>query len=200
MRFPRRSIGFATVLFLISMAVASASASTLAESTADLGATTIDTYAGQSFTTVGTGSYDDITFNFFNGSADYAIGTGYLLSQAYNGIPGGLSSSTLGFLGSATASGGVYDFNSALTLVAGQQYFFYEDTIIPTGSVTGDGVYAGGAGYSDFSSTNDFAGFGQSYDFLVTGQAAATPEPSTFALLGTGLLGFFGATRRRFVP
>jgi hypothetical protein len=61
-----------------------------------------------------------------------------------------------------------------------------------------DGLHGGSATYVGFNlfsvGVHDFGIF----SMIVTDNAAATPEPSTFALLGTGILGLAGAARRKF--
>jgi hypothetical protein len=173
-----------------------AHASTLASNSAGT-LTNNEGYFGQSFTVGGTGTFDDIVFNFDTSTlAPYAIGTGYLFSVAYTGLPTALSSSDPGYLGSASASGGTYSFASSLDLTAGTEYYFYENADIPAGAISGGNTITGGENYYASVATGDFAAEGDSANFLVTG-SAATPEPSTFALLGTGLFGLAGLLRRR---
>jgi len=175
-----------------------AHAATLASDTAGPNVTGVSAYSGQSFTVAGTGTYDDITFNFYTSAlAPYATGTGFLFSSAYSGTPNALSSSDPGYLGSASSSGGAYSFASSLDLTAGTQYFFYENGLIAAGAISGGAPLAGQGDAFALSATGDFLNTSQGgTNFLVTG-SAATPEPSTFALLGTGLLGFAGVLRRR---
>jgi hypothetical protein len=200
MRASFRLFVLALIVHLFALPSRLAFATTIAEVNTGTSTNAGAEFAGQSFTVVGAGSYDDITFNFFTfgqSPAPYAIGTGYLFSQAYTGTPAGLSSSDAGFLGSAAASGGMYDFNSSVVLQAGQQYFFYEDTLIPADTISGNVVYSGGSFYFTSSSSSDYNAT-TSANFLVTGQAfAATPEPSAFALLSTGILGLASVSRRR---
>jgi hypothetical protein len=163
-------------------------------------------FVGQSFTVVGSGSYTDITFDYYTPTAaPYALGTGFLFSSAYLGAPADLSPALPGYLGSGAAVGNVYNFGSSVTLTAGDQYFFYESARLPLNSITFGTVYSGGMSYSVYfdptstfgSSPYDYEGY--SADFLVTGSPVSlTPEPSSLMLLGTGVLGFAGVLRRRF--
>ncbi len=50
------------------------------------------------------------------------------------------------------------------------------------------------------SSTGDFAIVDGAYQVTYTGYLTPTPEPSTLALIGTGVLGLFGAARRKLRP
>jgi hypothetical protein len=192
----------ASLLSLASLAfiITPASAATLAEFTG--GAFTVNTPGapGQSFTVTGSGSFTNIRFNFFANfpaTTQFAIGTGFLLSSSYAGTPAALSSGTAGYLGQATASGGFYNFGSGVTLVAGNQYFFYA-----TGSVSGSDI-TGGTGYvgGNFFLTNggpNFSSVGADANFRVTGDAVGAPDGGSTALLfALGVAGLWFGRRAR---
>lgn len=125
----------------------------------------------------------------------------------YSSVNGQVGTSLLD-LGSKTLTvspltGGVNTFSATgtLDLLQGQQYW-----LVATQISGGDFIWGGtpgtepteyssdaGAQFSPVSPTN--------LEFAITGTpytpAAATPEPSSFALLGSGLLGFAGLLQRR---
>ena len=145
-------------------------------------------YFGQSFTTAAGPLETNITFNFFSNSpatTPFAIGTGFLLRQAYTGTPAGLSTSTAGYLGMATASGGLYSFGSAVTLTGGTQYFFYENAVIAPGAITGGNIIVGANDYFTNSSTTSFTAVTGSTNFAVNG--TTVPEPASALMFGLGL-------------
>jgi hypothetical protein len=159
-----------------------ARATTLAQYTA--GTSSDSGWFGLAFTTPSGGPWDEITFNFFatNGTTPVAAGTAYILSSAYTGDPGALSSAS--YLAASTGvSGNVYDFAAGFTLQPGTTYYIYEDTSITIGlNFSGGGSYYGGAG-----SAFPFDLEGGNPDFQVSGDPAPVPEPSAFFLAGFGV-------------
>lgn len=204
----RRTPGLLTALTLTAftgLALATqpaARADTVAQSTDGLLTGNAASYWGQSFTVTTSGPEINITFSMEQTSGStanpYALGDGFLLSSEYLGTPSGLSSSTAGFLGEATASGNQYSFAPGVTLQAGTQYFFYEDALIPTETITGEGSYSGGQYYYSPDPSTGFSTLGNggtSLNFLVTGTPAAvtaTPEPASYAAFAMGGLGLLG--------
>jgi hypothetical protein len=152
-------------------------------------------YEGEEFTTPAGGPWDSITFNFFSAGSPSASGNLFLLSLAYLGTPAALSSSTPGFIASASASGGLWTFASNITLQANTQYWVYGDA-----PLTGDGDSGSSAGqqtYYSFTNTGNFTTAAAGEDnFNLSG--TAVPEPGTLCTLGAGiaLLGAFRLRRR----
>jgi hypothetical protein len=156
-------------------------------------------YFGESLATPDGGPWSGLTFNFYSNTpptTPLAVGTAFLLSLEYLGTPAGLSSSTPGLLGQSTGiSSGAYVFDPSLTLQPNTTYYIYENALaINTGSAT-----AGASGshiyFALSDTTNFFSGDIGRANFQLSGEAA--PEPSTFALLATGLGGMGFALRRR---
>jgi hypothetical protein len=162
----------------------------------------ISLYIGQSFSVLGSGSYTNIVFNFFTPAGDsYALGTGYLFSNAYAGTPTGLSSA-VGYLGSAISSNNTYSFAPSVTLTAGNTYYFYEDSLVPQGSIAG-GPASSDLYYAAYGPKELFGpGVSGTSNYLVTGSLlteseSPVPEPSSLALLSSGTLAVLVGLRKR---
>ena len=101
---------------------------------------------GQSLTVPGSTSFNNLRFNWY-GLADarpVAVGTLYLLTQEYLGLPGGLSQATPGFVASASASGSQYLFSPSIAVTGGRQYWFYCNQTVVSFIVSLVSLYPGG--------------------------------------------------------
>ena len=192
----------AALTLALGSATLNAHASTLDSHTGGTSATGTNDFIGESFLVSGTGLYNNIIFSFLTPTnTPYASGTGYLFSSAYTGTASGLSTATTNLLGAASSGAGAYSFASNLALTAGDTYYFYEDFQFPAGQVYG----SSGAGSDNFfvtdSSAGTFIDTGNILDFTVQGTpttTSVTPEPSSFVLLGTGVLSIVGVLKRRY--
>jgi hypothetical protein len=162
-----------------------------------------------------TGSYTDVTISAFLSSlANGGGGTGtvYLTNQI------GPGTTVANQIAVTTVSGVAHSPATATSLFSGLDLGPGTYYLITASNLGGGGLgwndYAGNAAIPGISGTNNFdelaeeeaayppassfftAGLNQ-FDFEVTGDPVATPEPSTLVLLGTGLLGIARMTRRK---
>ncbi len=151
---------------------------------------------GESVTTPGGGPWNSISFNFYSNSpatTPAAEGTAFLLSMAYAGSPVALSNATPGFITSSTSNaGGIYTFDSAVTLQPDTEYWIFSNTAFAvTGSIT-----AGTSAQSQYTG-DPFVNFpSQNTNFTLSGAVVAAPEPSTWTLAGAALCGLAFCARR----
>jgi hypothetical protein len=163
-----------------------------------------------------TGSYKDVTISAFLSSLGGSNGTGtvYLTDQI------GPGTTVANQIAETTVSGLASEPATATTLFTGLDLGPGTYYLITANNLGGGGLgwndYNGAAAIPGISGTNNFDEFGEGeaayppaslfstvgtneFDFAVTGDPAATPEPSSLILLGTGLVGIVGMTRRKFL-
>ena len=146
------------------------------------------------------GPWNNISFNFYStaGNNPFAIGTLYLLTQAYAGTPSSLSSATAGFVASTSSIvGGTWDFDDAVTVAASTDYYFYmadaAGASLLFGAQNGSVAYqANNTGASYIS----FPGLSLNYSLQGTVADGTVPEPGSLALAGLALAGAAAARRR----
>ena len=154
-------------------------------------------YYGQSFTTAAGYGWDHIIFSFLNDTpAEFAIGTGYLFTQEYLGLPGGLPGGS-GLLGAAVSSGGQYAFHPLVTLAGSAMYYFYTDSGAGGGSFSGGAVAPGGSLYFATSGIGNFTLNEVSTNYRVSADVAPVPEPGTMAMFALGAGSLLALIRHR---
>jgi hypothetical protein len=139
-------------------------------------------YWGETVTTVAGGPWNGLALNFYAPSGGpEAVGDVFLLSQEYLGTPANLSSSTPGFIGEGTATGGFYDFANAVTVLGGTEYWVYTDAaLVLTGNAAGNEYYFTGAANGNFGGVP-----GADINYTLTGNKV--PEPGAISLMLTGI-------------
>ena len=156
-------------------------------------------YFGQSFTTPGSGPWNNITVNFATtAGTPVALGTLYLFTAAYSGTPAALSGAGA-FATSVSIVSNQWTFASGVSLASSTLYFFYSDALFGANAIGGSASnpYAGGFAFFAGSSASPFGPFAaQDARFNVSGTSSAVPEPATYATLAAGML-LVGYLRKR---
>lgn len=147
-------------------------------------------YQGQSFSTPTGGPWDNLTFSWIqsDGVTPLATGNLFILTQEYLGSPSGLSALTPGFVAeSLGVAADAYFFNSSVTLDPSTQYWVYmgDDASQPLGGFTSDENTLPEPAYEQFGSplSNYFQNSAE-FNFILSGNIAAVPEPASMALWG----------------
>jgi hypothetical protein len=178
--------------------VAGSSLAQAAELTSDAtaSATANPGYYGQAVTTpAGASGYDDITFSWLNSGTPEAAGDLYILTSAYTGAPSGLSSAPY-LAESISASDGVWTFSPSVVLSANTTYYFYSDSSALT--ITYDASGGASGGYFAVPGDGTFVlQSGLSQDFILSGQSAPVPEPSSVVMLAGAVTALAAARRRK---
>ena len=169
---------------------------------------------GRAVTTPAGGPWNGVVFAFLGPSVDLGggvyfqpvvapVGTLYLLSQEFGGLPTELSPSTPGFLGSSSSlTGDGWVFEESLTILPSTTYYFYNDSIMRGPGIDlfgAQGGYWTAFGGQTCDDTLDCV-FAPTFasNFRLS---AAIPEPWTASLMlpGMAILGVLGRRSRRLV-
>jgi PEP-CTERM motif len=149
------------------------------------------------------GSYYKEGEGAFNLVTDYTIAAGDLFTltyYTYNTFPGGSTiPQSVWLFSQANPSGASYSYTPVATLatdsenlVNGNSWTEYSLTYTATGAVAGNdigvAIQNNSTGSSDYTAADNFT---------LTVTPAAVPEPSTYALIGAGIVGFVLVRRFR---
>jgi len=172
----------------------------LVEVTADLldvttGYTGTDNWAGQSVTIPGSGSYNNLRFNWYHynpAGTPVAFGTLYILTQEYTGLVSNLGPATPGYFAESEAvKDGQYIFPAAVTVTGGTRYWFYSDTRGRLTTGFNKDTYTGGDLYVTGYPTEPFRKAQASWLLLPSGEylkpALGTGVDANFRLQGAAV-------------
>jgi PEP-CTERM motif len=184
----------ATIMVAASTGVASASPITYTATFTGSGSLGGVSYTNQLITLTGIGNTADVTSDsfgdFFNAvTATVQIGSGSVeaftdsIELIGNSVGAAFTDGTLGDVVIEATSGASIDNYELQSAVTG----------------TGDSVVAFGSAFQ--TAVGDFVidDAAQASTFSATLPTAATPEPSSFVFLGTGILGLAGVARRKLL-
>ena len=159
-------------------------------------------FVGQSFTCGLTGNLDGINIDV----SQYAIGNFNLVVDLFS-AQGGLPDSNL--LDSTVLSSGfspissLITFSNTINMISGNEYAIVVSYLNATpGAHQGIGTWRGEPG-NNYSGGNMFFGndgttwFSTNHDVYFQTYINPVPEPTTFLLLGSGLLGLVGLKKKR---